>query len=234
MATAIQLSRKLSTNESAVRRRQHRLVEKEKKRRSSFVHEYVRTKYPNIFNEANHMYQTLMDKYPQKYDFTKLYYFKKWQEKIDQSRTDVYVPHLPILLPPEDLCAMLAERGEEPGQHQSPQQEQEESDQRQPDQQEEQQSPQQEQEESDQRQPDQQEEQQSPQQGQEEPQTGVQGGLFSGMSIDEMSIAAEEIVKSLQSDRELMDIVENFDLPAGVWDNELAIPDYVLESDLEW
>ena len=49
-----------------------------------------------------------------------------------------------------------------------------------------------------------------------------------------MSVAVEEIVKTLQSDRELMDIVESFDLPAGVWDNELSVPDYVLESDLDW
>ena len=220
MDTVIQLSRELSTNKEAVRKRQQRLVQKEKRRRANFVHEYVRTKYPSIYNEANHMYQTLMDKYPQKFDFTKLYYFKKWQKEIDQSRTQLYVPHLPILFPPKDLCINLAEKQEEPDQHQSPQQEQEEPDKHQSEQQEEQQSPQQ--------------EQQSPQQEQEELQTGVQGDLCSGMSIDEMSIAVEDLVKSLQSDRELMDIVEGFDLPDGVWDNELAIPDYALESDLEW
>ena len=54
------------------------------------------------------------------------------------------------------------------------------------------------------------------------------------MTLDEMSIAVEEIVKALQSDSEVMDIVKNFDLPDGVWDNELAIPDYVLEGDLDW
>ena len=58
--------------------------------------------------------------------------------------------------------------------------------------------------------------------------------IFSGMSLNEMDIAAEEIVRALQSDRELMDIVENFDFPDGVWNNDLAVPDYVLESDMEW
>ena len=54
------------------------------------------------------------------------------------------------------------------------------------------------------------------------------------MTIDQMTIAAEEIVKSLQSDKELMDIVEGFDLPQAVWDNELSIPDYALENELNW
>ena len=49
-----------------------------------------------------------------------------------------------------------------------------------------------------------------------------------------MSIAVDEMVKALQPDQELMDLVERFDLPDAVWDNELAIPDYVLETDLEW
>ena len=101
MAT-IQLSRELSNNTQAVRKRHYRTVLKEKKRRSFFVHEYVCTKYPNIYTEANSMYQTLVDKYPEKVDFTKLYYFKKWQKKMDQSTSQLYVPHLPILR--KDLC----------------------------------------------------------------------------------------------------------------------------------
>ena len=49
-----------------------------------------------------------------------------------------------------------------------------------------------------------------------------------------MSVAVDEMVRALQADQELMDLVENFDLPDHVWNNELAVPDYVLESDLEW
>ena len=201
-------------------------IKKKEEEHLSYMNMYEQ-KYPNIYNEANQMYQTLMDKYPQKYDFTKLYYFKKWQKQIDQSRTQLYVPHLPILFAPEDLRSNLAEE------QQFRQQEQEEPDQHQPERQEEQQPPQQEEEEPDQHQPERQEEQQPPQQ-EEELRTGVQSDLCSGMSIDEMSISVEEMIKALQSDRQLMDIVEGFDLPDGAWDNELAIPDYVLESDLDW
>ena len=244
MATTIPLSRELSMNNGAVQKRRYRVVQKEKRRRECFIHEYLRTKYPNIFNEANDVYQTFVEKYPQKNDFTKLYYFKKWQKKIDESRTQLYVPHLPILFPREDL---YLRQQEEPGQQQQPPQQEQQVEQ--PLQQEEpgqqQQPPQQEQQVE---QPQQQEEpgqqQQHPQQEEqveqeshhtEELQMGVQNDLhYTGMSIGEMSLAVDELVKALQSDRELMDIVEGFDLPDGVWDNELAIPDYVLESDLEW
>ena len=135
MDTTMPLSRELSTNKSAVQKRQYRAVQKEK-RRTYFIHEYVRTKYPNIYNEGNAMYQTFMEKYPQKADFTKLYYFKKWQKKMDESRSQLYVPHLPILFPLEDLCH---NQQEEPDQQQPEQQEEQ-----QPEQQEEQQPEQQE------------------------------------------------------------------------------------------
>ena len=58
--------------------------------------------------------------------------------------------------------------------------------------------------------------------------------IISGMSLSDMEISVQEIVKALQNDHELMDIVEKFDLPNSVWDNELAISDYILEDDLEW
>ena len=214
MAT-IQLSRELSNNTHAVRKRQYRVVLKEKKRRAFFVHEYVRTKYPNVYTEANSMYQTLVDKYPEKVDFTKLYYFKKWQKKMDQSTIQLYVPHLPILR--KDLCMS----SEEPQQQQQEEPEQQESERQEPQQQEE---------------PEQQESerQEDQQQSSHQQQNSLQNDLASSMSINEMTIAVDEMVKALQSDQELMDLVERFDLPDAVWDNELAIPGYVLETDLEW
>ena len=230
MAT-IQLLRELSNNTHAVRKRQYRVVLKEKKRRAFFVHEYVRTKYPNVYTEANSMYQTLVDKYPEKVDFTKLYYFKKWQKKMDQSTIQLYVPHLPILR--KDLCMS----SEEPQQQQQEEPEQQESERQEPQQQEEP-----EQQESERQEPQQQEEpeqqeserQEDQQQSSHQQQNSLQNDLASSMSINEMTIAVDEMVKALQSDQELMDLVERFDLPDAVWDNELAIPGYVLETDLEW
>ena len=58
--------------------------------------------------------------------------------------------------------------------------------------------------------------------------------LCSGITLEEMFVAAEEIVQTLQRETELMDIVEKLDLPESVWNNELSMPDYVLEEDLEW
>ena len=49
-----------------------------------------------------------------------------------------------------------------------------------------------------------------------------------------MEIAAEEIIRSLQSDRDLMDIIENFEFPEPLWNNDYDIPDYTLETELEW
>ena len=58
--------------------------------------------------------------------------------------------------------------------------------------------------------------------------------IFAGMSLNDMNIAAEEIVRALQSDRELLDIVENFDFPDQLGNSDYAVSDYVLENDMEW
>ena len=97
MATNNVVFREYSKNPEAVQKRKYRVVQREKRRRSYFVHDYIRTKYPSLFNEANAFYQQLIEKYPAKPDITKTYYFKKWQKGIDQSRTCLMVPHLPIL-----------------------------------------------------------------------------------------------------------------------------------------
>ena len=64
--------------------------------------------------------------------------------------------------------------------------------------------------------------------------TETRSNVVSGLTLQEMEITASEVVKALQNDRELMDLIESFDIPDGVWNNELAVPDYVLQSDLEW
>ena len=77
-----------SQNPEAIRKRKYRLVLKEKKRRSFFVHDYIRMKYPTLYTEANVMYQDLAERYPGRADFTKTYFYKKWQKEIDDSRTN--------------------------------------------------------------------------------------------------------------------------------------------------
>ena len=223
MASIKHITRELSQNPQAVQKRNYRTLQREKRRRSFFIHDYVRTKHPDIFNQANEMYQYFMDKYPTRADFTKLYYLKKWQKKMDESRSHLFLPHLPILTSPDALQRAATS-------HQQSLSEQEPGEQ----------SP------SEQQRGEQQPGEQTP--SEQEPlleerieviQSDVQNTQeanheFTGMSLDEMSLAVEEIVKALQSDRELMDIVEGFDLPDSVWQNELSIPDYVLETELEW
>ena len=49
------------------------------------------------------------------------------------------------------------------------------------------------------------------------------------MTLNDMEIAAEEIIRSLQSDRDLMDIIENFEFPEATWNDDIVLNDYVLD-----
>ena len=245
----------LCNSSEAIRKRKNRVVLKEKRREDTFVNRYVQIKYPDIYTEIIAVYKSLADNYPGRADLTKTYFFKKWQGENNQTVTQqqlplpstvsqeqqpqsstvtqqqqpqispnkqhqsqLYVPYLPILERVE-----IMEEG---------QQNQEETVQEPP------QIPSHEETVQEPPQIPSQEPPQIP--SQETPQIPSQetrpesNDLFSGMTLEEMNIAAEEIVQSLQSDREVMDIVKNFDLPEGVWNNELSIPDYVLEEELEW
>ena len=230
----IPLQRNLSDNPEAIRKRNNRAALREKRREDAFVNKYIQTKHPTIYTEVISVYKSFIDKYPGRADFTKTYYFRKWEEQNKPTvsqQPQLYVPYLPIL---SDLCSTTNERVEIIEEGQQPQQQEETVDQTA---QQEETVDQTSQEEETVVQTIQQEEniQEPPQTApQEETLQPESNNLFSGMSLDEMNIAAEEIVRAIQSDRDLMDIVENFDLPDSVWNNELTIPDYDLEGDLEW
>ena len=202
----------------AIQKRNYRVVQKEKRRRSFFIHDYIRIKYPELFNEANGMYLQFSDKYPNNPDLTKTYYFKKWKAEMEKSENALMVPHLPVLIPADRLQQTVPKQQVQspevqpaevhPPEAQSP--EVQPSEVHPPEAQ--------------------------PLQVQQtvEVQTTDPNDLTTGMTLNEMSLEVEQLVNALQSDRELMDIVEGFDLPDAVWDNELSIPDYILESELEW
>ena len=218
-----------------------------------------------MFNEANGMYLKFVDKYPGRADLTKTYYFKKWQRETDKARTDLMIPHLPILMSPDNLQQTTQQPPEEV--QQSPQDQTtvqnvvedqtdvQDSGEDQATVQsiiEDQTGVQNSSEDQDgvqniiedqtgvQNSSEDQDgvqniiEDQTGVQNIVEVQTGESEQLITGMTLSEMNLAVEEIVNALQSDRELMDIVEGFDLPDGVWNNELAVPDYILETDLQW
>ena len=214
----------LSDNPEAKRKKENRVALREKRREDAFVNKYLQIKHPAIYTEANNTYKSFAEKYPGRADLTKTYFFKKWEEQIKQTGTQkqhqLYVPFLPIL---SNLSNVTNERVEivEEGQQSQEETVAQEAPQTPP-----QEAPQTPPQEAPQTPP-----QEAPQTPPQEPESNDN---FSGMSLNDMDIAAEEIIRALQSDRELMDIVENFDLPQGVWDNELALPDYVLEGDLEW
>ena len=166
------------------------------------------------------MYQLFVDKYPGKADFTKSYYLKKWQREMDKTNNPLMIPHLPILVS-SDILQQTTTKQPPEVQQQPPEVQQQPPEVQQQPPEVQQQPP---------------EIQQQPPEVQQtvEVQTTESDQLIAGMSLNEMSLAVEEIVNTLQSDRELMDIVEELDLPDAVWDNELAIPDYLLETELHW
>ena len=208
------MQRVLSNDPEAIRKRKSRGELREKRRKEAFVTKYVQIKHTNIYEKINEAYKEWVEKYSDRYDITKTYYFKKWEKKTrqqqQQQQMQLYVPHLPILSELHEATRTeINEEGHQ--QEQTPQTPE--------------QTPQTSTQEETPQPPDQEE---TPQPSQED------NNPCFNMSLDDMEIAAQEIVRALESDRELMDIVENFDLPAGVWDTELAIPDNVLEGELEW
>ena len=236
-------STSLNNASEKTRKRNNKNLLKEKRREDKFVSRYIQIKYPDIHNEAISSYKSLVDKYPGRADIIKTYFFKKWESKNQRKEPQMYVPYLPILRElPETTRAEIVEEGqqqEEIGEEGQQQEEIVEEGQQQEEIGEEGQQQEEIVEEGQQQEEiveegQQQEEIVEEGQQQESPQTPPQEDFCSTMTIDQMSIAVEEIVKTLQSDREVMDIVESFDLPPGVWDDELSIPDYILEDNLEW
>ena len=250
-------STSLNNTSETIRKRNNKKSLKEKRRQDKFVNRYIEIKYPDIHKETISAYKSLVDKYPGRADITKTYFFKKWESKNQRKEPQLYVPFLPILSElPQTTRVENVEEGqqqEETGEEGQQQEEIDEEGQQQEETDEEGQQQEETGEEGQQQEETGEEGQQQEeideegqqqeeigQEGQQQespqppPQEDISEDFSSTMTINEMNIAVEEIVKALRSDSEVMDIVENFDLPAGVWDNELSIPDYILEDDLEW
>ena len=213
MMEGIQLQRTLSDDPEAVRKRKNRADLREKRRQDAFANKYIQIKHPNIYAKIKTTYKAFINKYPQSCDITKTYYFRKWEKQVRQQQAQLYVPHLPILTDLHEATNARLEIAEEglQCQEQIPQSPAQEETPQPPSQEETPQPP-----------------------THEETLHPQNNNLFSGMSLDDMEIAAQEIVRALESDQDLMDMVENFDPPDSVWCNELTIPDCVLEGDLEW
>ena len=74
----------LSLSKKAINERRRRVTQREKRRRTTFVHDYVRVKYATIYNECNGFYQELTEKYPGKIDFTKTREYRRWEAQINE------------------------------------------------------------------------------------------------------------------------------------------------------
>ena len=228
MSSAQVILPKLKMTPAAIQKRNYRVAEKEKRRRSTFIHQYMRIKHPKLFNEANAAYLELSDKYPGKSDLTKTYYFRKWESAMLKTQnSQLMVPHLPVLMSSERLqqtaineqVQAIEVQHHEVHEEQAAEVQHYEVHEEQATEVQHHEVP---------------EEQLTEVQSTVEVQTTEPLDLTCGLSLDEMSRNVEELVKALQADQDLMDLVEGFDLPEAVWNNELAVPDYALESDLEW
>ena len=205
--TTPEINVKILDNTAKARKRRALYKErKERKREAYFVSEYVQLKHPQIYQEIKESYKQFVQRYPSRSDFMKTYFFKKWQKQLSMEKSKLYLPHLPILTSKRQLSTKGKTTSSSPQSSQpSPQQPQ----------------------------PSPQQPQQSPQQPQPSPQIQIDPP-FLAMSLEDMEIAAEEIIRSLQSDRGLMDIVENFEFPKPIWNPDYNIPDYTLETDQDW
>ena len=233
----------IDNSAKGIRRRQLYKALKERKREDSFVNKYIQLKYPEIYDEIKVSYNLFAQKYPSRSDFTKTYFFKKWQKQINMEKSKLYVPCLPILTNKNQLekkretttpqpSPQPSQPSPQPSQP-SPQPSQSSSQSSQPSPQPSQPSPQPSQPSPQPSQPSPQPSQPSSQPSQPPPQTQIDPP-FVGMSLGDMEIAAEEIIRSLQSDRDLMDIIENFEFPEPTWNPDFNVTDYVLETDQDW
>ena len=163
------------------------------------------------------MYQDLAERYPGRADFTKTYFYKKWEKEIDDLRTNppLLQPHLPILSTPEALNQAMNQEpievlSEEPVQVLSEEPVQVLSE-------------------------------EPVEVLNEEPvevlneeviEAGVQQPEepFPTLSLKEV----DQIIKDLQADPDTRNIMDEFDLPDDVWEKELSIPDDLLEMELQW
>ena len=98
----------LSQSDRAIRERRRRVIQRERRRRAGFVHDYVRVKYATIYNECNSFYQELSEKYPEKLNFTKTIEYKRWEGRTKDGMQSKSVVE-PITLEPyivlEDILA---------------------------------------------------------------------------------------------------------------------------------
>ena len=82
----------LSQSKKAINERRRRLNDREKRRHNVFVHDYICTKYREIYNECNIFYQELRKQYPAKLNLIKTYQYKKWKRLLTAGEADMSEP----------------------------------------------------------------------------------------------------------------------------------------------
>ena len=82
----------LSQSKKAINERRRRLNDREKRRHNVFVHDYICTKYREIYNECNIFYQELRKQYPKKLNLIKTYQYKKWKRQLTTGEADMSEP----------------------------------------------------------------------------------------------------------------------------------------------
>ena len=70
------------TNKKYEYKKRWRVIEKKRKHHNSFVTEYVKVKFGNLYNEANCFFKALTAIHPEKLDVKKTKEFKEWKKSI--------------------------------------------------------------------------------------------------------------------------------------------------------
>ena len=89
------------------RKREYRATQRDRYRRSVFISEYTRKKYPSIYKEADNFYQKLLKQYPTKTKLTACFEFKVWEVGLQKD-------YEPATLQKDDESATLQKDYEPP------------------------------------------------------------------------------------------------------------------------
>ena len=90
--------RKMSRAAKIERRRLTRIKRKAIERKDLFALDYIRHKYPDVYNEAARICELLNNKYPNKFDLRRTAEHRAWKKNPEQS---IYTIQQPICIPPD-------------------------------------------------------------------------------------------------------------------------------------
>ena len=100
--------RKMAENATSLSKKEKRKERERERRIDTFAMEYVRAKYPKVYNEAMGFYNEIREVYPEKCDLRKTQEFKRWKIKQQEGEQTPKPPQTPAIPePPQTMTDNL-------------------------------------------------------------------------------------------------------------------------------